>query len=72
MEQININTEFIKLGQFLKMSGIASSGVDAKFFITNEQVKVNGEIEIRRGRKLYDGDIIEFDDGSQFKIYKEM
>ena len=55
MDQIEIKDEFIKLGQALKLAGIAESGVDAKIMIEEETVKVNGETETRRGRKLYDG-----------------
>ena len=59
MNQIEIKDEFIKLGQALKLAGIAESGVDAKIMIEEETVKVNGETETRRGRKLYDGDAVE-------------
>lgn len=59
MDQIEIKDEFIKLGQALKLAGIAESGVDAKIMIEEEMVKVNGETETRRGRKLYDGDSVE-------------
>ena len=55
MEEVKISTEFIKLDQFLKWTGICDTGVDAKFFIT----EVNGELEIRRGKKLYPGDRVE-------------
>ena len=59
MDQIEIKDEFIKLGQALKLAGIAESGVDAKIMIEEETVKVNGETETRRGRKLFDGDAVE-------------
>lgn len=59
MDQIEIKDEFIKLGQALKLAGIVESGVDAKIMIEEETVKVNGETETRRGRKLYDGDAVE-------------
>lgn len=59
MDQIEIKDEFIKLGQALKLAGIAESGVDAKIMIEEETVKINGETETRRGRKLYDGDAVE-------------
>ena len=52
--------EFIKLGQALKKAGLVESGVDAKFFIQDGQVKVNGEVDTRRGKKLYPGDTFEF------------
>ncbi|GAA0178232.1 S4 domain-containing protein YaaA [Clostridium sediminicola] len=67
MEEIKINSEFIKLDAFLKWANIVSSGSDAKFFIRNGEVKVNDEIEVRRGKKLYIGDIIEFED-KKYKI----
>lgn len=56
MDSIKIKDEFIKLGQAMKLSNMVSSGVDAKFVITDGLVKVNGEEELRRGRKLYPGD----------------
>ena len=71
METIKLREgdEFIKLGQALKKAGLEGSGVEAKADITSGLVKVNGEIEERRGRKLYDGDIFEFD-GTQVKVEK--
>jgi ribosome-associated protein len=59
--------DFIKLGQALKKAGLESSGVDAKMDIQSGAVKVNGEVEERRGRKLYDGDVFEFN-GVKVKI----
>lgn len=53
--------EFIKLGQVLKATGLVDSGVVAKEVIQNGEVKVNGEVDTRRGRKLYDGDLVEFE-----------
>lgn len=67
MKEIKINTEFIKLDSFLKWSGEASLGSEAKFYIQEGNVKVNGEVEIRRGRKLYPGDTIEYNNES-FRI----
>lgn len=67
MEKIKIRDEFIKLGQALKLAGLVESGVDAKIVIKKGLVKVNGEIDTRRGKKLVDGDIVEFD-GNKFKI----
>ncbi|MBR4777593.1 MAG: RNA-binding S4 domain-containing protein [Lachnospiraceae bacterium] len=55
-KSITIRDEFIKLGQALKLSGEADTGVDAKLIIEAGKVKVNGETEERRGRKLYNGD----------------
>jgi ribosome-associated protein len=53
---ITIKDEFIRLGQALKLSGIAQSGIDAKVMIENGEAMVNGEVEYRRGKKLRDGD----------------
>ena len=58
MNTVQIRDEFIKLGQALKLSGIAENGADAKFIIEDGVVTVNGESEMRRGRKLYDGDLV--------------
>ena len=69
MYTINLNDEFIKLGQALKAAGLVESGVDAKEVIVQGLVVVNGEIETRRGRKLYDGDEVEFD-GDKISIQK--
>ena len=72
MEHIKIrqNEEFIKLGQALKAVGAVESGVEAKEVIQEGLVLVNGEIDTRRGRKLYEGDLVEFD-GIQIKIEKK-
>lgn len=53
IENIKISTEFIKLDQFLKWTGYCDSGVEAKELILAGEVKVNEELEIRRGRKIY-------------------
>ena len=60
IEEIAINTEFIKLDQLLKWANLTGSGVEAKMFIQNGEVKVNDVVETRRGKKIYDGDIVEF------------
>lgn len=67
MEIIHLREDFIKLGQALKAAGLAQSGVDAKFAVQDGLVKVNGQVEIRRGKKLVVGDIIEFN-GKTVKI----
>ena len=67
MEEIFIKDEYIKLGQALKLAGLAGSGVDAKFMIEDGIVTVNGETELRRGRKVRPGDIIELE-GQQVKV----
>ena len=65
--QINITTEYITLGQFLKLSRIISNGGDAKIFLMTTQVYVNGELEQRRGKKLRDGDVVKVD-GKEYLI----
>lgn len=67
MESIKIKDEFIKLGQLLKLAGFCDSGVDAKFVIQDGLVNVNGEVETQRGKKLHDGDIVEFEN-KQVKV----
>ena len=67
MEIIKIRDEYIKLGQALKLAGLVESGVDAKIEIQEGFVKVNGEVELQRGKKIYVGDIIEFD-GQQVRV----
>lgn len=69
MHQIKLREEYIKLGQALKAAGLVDSGVDAKFVVQDGEVKVNGAIELQRGKKLYDGDLVEYD-GEQIKIIK--
>lgn len=67
MEIIRLKDDFIKLGQALKLAGLVESGVDAKFAIQDGRVKVNGQTELQRGKKLYDGDLIEYK-GIEIKI----
>lgn len=69
MEIIKLREEYIKLGQALKAAGVVESGVDAKFAVQDGLVKVNGDVEYQRGKKLYDGDIIEFNN-EKIKIEK--
>lgn len=69
MEIIRIKDEFIKLGQAMKLAGLAEEGAEAKSLIQNGLVKVNGETDTRRGRKLYEGDIFSFE-GKDVKIAK--
>lgn len=61
MEKLVLREEYIKLGQALKAAGLVGRGVDAKMVIADGLVSVNGEIEDRRGRKLREGDQVEFD-----------
>lgn len=67
MDEIFIKDEYIKLGQALKLAGLAGSGVDAKFMIEDGMVMVNGETELRRGRKVRPGDVIDLE-GQQVKV----
>ena len=69
MEIIKLREEFIKLGQALKAAGLVESGVEAKEVIQDGLVKVNGEVDTRRGKKLYYVDIVSFD-GTDIKIEK--
>jgi len=68
MERVKIETEFIKLDQLLKWSGAVSSGVDAKYFVQNGEVKVNGLVETQRGKKIHPGDTVEYD-GILYEVY---
>lgn len=67
MHEIKLRDEYIKLGQALKAVGLVESGVEAKDVIVNGEVKVNGAVEVQRGKKLYDGDVVTFG-GEQIKI----
>lgn len=71
MEEIKIREEdeYIKLGQLLKLAGIVSSGVEAKIVIQEGEVTVNGEVDDRRGKKCYPGDVISFN-GETVKVIK--
>ena len=59
--EFKVDGEFIKLDSLLKAANAVSSGGEAKIMILNEEVLVNGETETRRGKKIYPGDIIEFE-----------
>ena len=69
MEIIKLREEYIKLGQALKAANLVEDGVEAKLVIQDGLVKVNNEVDIRRGRKLYDGDVVSFD-GQELRIEK--
>ena len=60
--EIKIRDEFIKLGQALKLAGVVEDGVEAKYAIQDGLVQVNGEVDQRGGRKVYEGDVITFED----------
>ena len=67
MQSIKLREEFIKLGQALKAAGLVDSGVEAKEAIQDGLVRVNGETDTRRGRKLHAGDVVTYD-GEEIKI----
>ena len=67
MNTITIKDEFIKLGQALKLAGIVENGAHAKEVIVNGEVLVNGEVDERRGRKLYKGDVFSYN-GNDVKV----
>lgn len=67
MEIIKLREDYIKLGQALKAAGLAETGVDAKLAVLDGLVKVNGQVETQRGKKLVAGDIVEYN-GQQIKI----
>lgn len=60
MVNINLREDYIKLGQALKAAGLVESGVDAKYAIQEGLVKVNGQVETQRGKKLINGDLVEY------------
>jgi len=67
MVSIPIETETIRLSQLLKHANVVQDGAEAKFRIANEEVRVNGAVEFRRGRKLRNGDRVEFD-GETYEV----
>ena len=71
MEEISLREgdDYIKLGQLLKKANMMSSGVDAKMVILDGLVSVNGEVELRRGKKIYPGDVVTFE-GEGVKVVR--
>ena len=69
MVDIKLRDEYIKLGQAIKAAGLVESGADAKSEIQESKVKVNGQIETQRGKKLHEGDIVDYE-GQQIRIDK--
>lgn len=67
-EQVKIRGEFITLGQFLKLVGEIGSGWEAKVYLSEKEVRINGEVDDRRGRKVRDGDTVTLEGGSQFVV----
>lgn len=70
MKEVTIHSEYITLGQLLKLADAVSSGAEAKLVISDGLVLVNGEVETRRGKKLYRQDIVSFD-GQEYLIINE-
>lgn len=68
MKNIEINTEYIKLDQFLKWAGVADSGSFAKIMIENGDILVNGLVAKERGKKLHKGDIVNITDVGEYQI----
>ncbi len=67
LSKVNIKDQYIKLGQVLKLSGMVGSGLEAKIVIHQGKVKVNGEVELQRGKKLHNGDVVTYN-GETTKI----
>ncbi|MFD0961750.1 S4 domain-containing protein YaaA [Paenibacillus chungangensis] len=68
MKEIAINTEYIALGQFLKLADCISTGGQAKFFLQDNEIVINGELDNRRGRKLYAGDQVKVEGCGEFIV----
>ena len=69
MEIIKLREDYIKLGQALKAANLVGSGVESKIVIQEGLVLVNGQVEMKRGKKLVAGDIVEFE-GNKIRIEK--
>lgn len=69
MKIVNIDSDYIKLDQFLKLADIVMSGGEAKLLIMSEKIKVNGQLASQRGKKLRDGDIVEYMN-KEFRVSK--
>ena len=69
MEKVRISTEYITLGQFLKLCNAVDGGGEAKVVISEGLVSVNGEVDTRRGRKLYENDVVEYN-GDTYQVVR--
>lgn len=69
MQTIKLKDDYIKLGQALKAADLCESGVEAKFAVLDGKVKVNGAVELQRGKKLHDQDVVEYA-GETIRILK--
>jgi len=68
MDKISISTDYITLGQFLKVADVIQSGGMAKWFLNEYDVFINGELDVRRGRKLRVNDVVEIPEVGKFLI----
>ncbi|WP_072805746.1 RNA-binding S4 domain-containing protein [Rhodococcoides yunnanense] len=68
---VPIRDESIRLGQFLKLANLIESGAEAKVFIADGQVSVNGEVDVRRGRQLHQGDVVSIEGGPSARVAGE-
>lgn len=71
MKNLQIGTEYVTLGQMLKMTDAISSGGMSKWFLSENEVLVNNEVEVRRGRKLREGDLVSIPGVGQFRIVEQ-
>jgi len=71
LKNIQINTEYVTLGQLLKMTDAISSGGMAKWFLSENEIIINGEVDQRRGRKLRNGDVVKIPGCGQFRIVEK-
>lgn len=69
MEKVYFHTDFVKLQQLMKLADLVGQGSDAKMLIQEGYVKLNGQVCTMRGKKVYDGDVMEFE-GEEFLACK--
>ncbi|HZG14960.1 MAG TPA: S4 domain-containing protein YaaA [Candidatus Bathyarchaeia archaeon] len=65
---VQIRTDYIQLGQFLKLAEVIDTGGMAKAFLAEVPIKINGELDNRRGRKLYPDDIVDIDGYGTYQV----
>lgn len=65
---IPITSEFITLGQFLKLAGLVNSGGEVKPYLAETSIQINGEHDNRRGRKIFPGDVVIVENGEPFQV----
>lgn len=71
MKRIEIWSEYITLGQLLKLANVISNGAEAKGYLSENMPLVNGTEDNRRGRKLYPGDIVRLPEGAEIEIFAQ-